>query len=267
LLAKVASSMAGYYAYRAVAENEPPTSATVDALRRAISVTCGAPESGQYPCTIKARHESGPGSPFPLACAAFADSRDQVTQARCAAAPGYPPPITRTGYVNCATVGKVVSVNDPADDTIVSRIGKTIGKVRAPWADLTGVRVAASPTAFCVDFATVARPRLGTRLILLALNRKASAPDLMSINPTVYFVAPIPEIQLSANTPMSGQFGQSGKWTSWFASTKDIGPTSSGFLRAPFQFRAATEYDEPSSDGLVISDTMPGTPQATIPYP
>jgi hypothetical protein len=267
--ARVASAFADWFAERYVGEDRPPTSSRVSAFRRSIAVSCVRVVDGQYPCTVSLRHPSVPSarSGFPLACVAFVAADGAITAGRCAAGPGLPAPVTRPGYVDCAKVGRVVSISDPRGDTAVSEQGKPDGAAHAPWADLTEVRLAASPSALCIDFATVAPPRPGTRLIVLAVNKHAREPQLETIDPDVDFTAPAPQIELSPNSPISGELGQSGRWTSWFATTSDIGPVSSAFLRAPFQFRAGTEFEQSTSGGLlVVTDSAPPSPRL-ISYP
>ena len=77
-----------------------------------------------------------------------------VVDARCAR---YRPPFTTGGYVDCQSVGHVVSVSDALGDS-ATRLpaGAELVRTRAPWIDLMDLRVAVTATQFCVDFTTAA---------------------------------------------------------------------------------------------------------------
>jgi hypothetical protein len=236
---KVASSLAGFVAKIAANEDHPATAAQVDALRRRLAVACAKPLLGQYPCTV--RRHGRPGAE--QGCVAFVDRSDHVVSARCRSDAG-PPPVVRAGYVDCKTVGHVVAVHDAADDTLAVLAGAPSVKTNAPWADLTEVRVAATPSRFCVDFRTGAPPRHWTRFSLLATRpRVAPYQDNFDFEPIIDYSDPrLPEVQLFSNSAISGQVGSSGGWTSLLITSADIGSERAAFLRAPFMFRAFAEY-------------------------
>jgi hypothetical protein len=264
LPSEVASSLAAYYAKLAANEDQPASAAQVDALRQRLSVACETPQFGQYPCTVRAREQPSAAQ----GCVAFADGTGRVLSARCRGGAG-PPPLTRIGYIDCATVGHVVALHDPIGDMTATPPGAQ-PVAPAPWADLTDVRIAATPRRLCIDFKTAAAPRRWTQLSLFATNPRvsANAPN-HEIEPIIDYSDPrLPEVELFSNSAISGQIGSSAGWTSLVITATDIGPFGAGILRTPFLFRAVASY-EPRTPGRVtalLTDQTPDDPRQAA-YP
>lgn len=256
---QVAAEFAMFYAKIAANEDHPASEAQVEALARALAPSCSAPRFGQYPCVVHL-----PGRvPSTQQCVAVVASSDQVT-GRCSVGAA-PAPVVSTGYVNCATLGRVVSIVDPpGDEKRVVPLLRSDQLVPAsePRADLIEVRIALTPTRFCADFQTLAPPNRGSWLGLYI--NEDGAPDL-EFAPTInYRRSQTPELQSPVNTPIAGQIGTSGNWTSLVIAAGD--PTAP-LPHPPFQFRAYANY-ETSVPGAVqlTTDTAPNSPRyATYP--
>jgi hypothetical protein len=256
---RVAAAFAMFYAKIAANEDHPASEAQVTALARALAPTCSPPVDGQYPCVVHV-----PGRvPSTQQCVAVVASSGQVT-GRCSTGTA-PAPVVATGYVNCATVGSVVSIADPVGDEkrVVALLRSTqLVPASEPHADLTEVRVAATPTRFCADFRTQAPLSPGSWLGLSVNQNGAS--DLQFAPTINYRSSPSPELQSPVNTPISGQIGTSGDWTSLLIAA---GNPAAPLPRAPFRFRAYADY-ETSTPGVVrlTTDSAPDAPRyATYP--
>jgi hypothetical protein len=170
-----------------------------------------------------------------------------------------------SGYVDCATVGRVVSVTDVSGDE--TRAMPLIASVRLvpardPHADLVEVRVAATPTRFCADFRTRAPLSRGSWLTLYVNHNGAS--DLQFAPTINHTSSPAPDLESPINTPVAGQIGTSGDWTSLVI---PAGNPYAPLPREPFQFRAYANH-ETSVPGAVqlTTDSAPDTPRlATYP--
>lgn len=232
---RVAAEFAMFYAKIAANEDEPASEAQVRALARALAPTCSAPRDGQYPCVVHV-----PGRiPTTQRCVAVVGSSGQVT-GRCSAGAALAP-VVATGFVNCATVGHVLSISDPAgDEKRVVPLLRSDQLVPAsePRADLMQVRVAATPTRFCADFRTSAPPRQGS---CFGVNIwQNGAPDLLFAPVINYRNSPTPELQSPVNSPVAGQIGTSGDWTSLFIAAGD---PAAPLPHGSFQFRAYANYE------------------------
>jgi hypothetical protein len=255
---EVARQFARFYAKLAANEDHPASPAQVEALARQLAPTCSLPSYGQYPCVVHL-----PGRvPSIQNCVAVVASSGSVT-GRCSVSTA-PAPVVATGYVDCASVGRTVSVTDAAgDEKRVEPLVRSDRLVPAtdPRADLIEVRVAATPTRFCTDFRTLAPLSPGSWLIVdLEQN---GAPDLQ-FSPTInYRRAPL-ELESPINTPAAGQVGTSGDWTSLVMAAGD---PDAPLPHQPFQFRAYANH-ETSAPGTVhlTTDSAPETPRwATYP--
>ena len=154
--------------------------------------------------------------------------------------------------MDCSTVGRVIAVADPAGDTTQSQAGVSHGVVKAPWVDLTAVRVASTASRFCVDFETVAPPKVGSQLAISATNPHAVSP-LESFEPIIdYTGSPEPEVELFTNSPISGEIGRSGHWVSLVVTSADVAAPFAAFLRTAFQFHAVTQYEPRGTPGQIV---------------
>jgi hypothetical protein len=242
-----------FYAKIAANEDHAASAAQVSTLARALAPTCSPPVDGQYPCVV---HVPG-GVPSTQQCVAVVASSGQVT-GRCSTGTG-PAPVVTTGYVNCATVGRAVSIADRAGDEkrVVPLLRSTdLVPASEPHADLIEVRVAVTPTRFCADFRTRTPLRPGSWLGLNVTQN--SAPDLQFAPTINYRSSPAPELQSPENTPIPGQIGTSGDWTSLLIAA---GNPASPLPRPPFRFRAYANY-ETSTPGAVrlTTDSAPDAP-------
>jgi hypothetical protein len=257
---RVAAEFAFFYAKIAANQDHPASEAQVRALARALAPTCSPPVDGQYPCVVHL-----PGRvPSTQQCVAVVASSGQVT-GRCSTGTA-PAPVVATGYVNCASVGRVVSITDPAGDekrvVPLVRSDQLVPTVE-PRADLIEVRVAATPSRFCADFRTRAPLSPGSWLSLNIVNQNG-APDLQFAPTINYRRSPTPELQSPVNSPIAGEIGTSGDLTSLVIAA---GNAAAPLPHAPFGFRAYANY-ETSTPGVVrlTTDSAPDAPRyATYP--
>jgi hypothetical protein len=87
-------------------------------------------------------------------CVAIVGSSGRIAAGRCTDPGGKVAPVITPGYVDCSTVGKVVTITDPVGDQVVSWARHPLSPAARNHADLTEVRVAAAPRSFCADFYT-----------------------------------------------------------------------------------------------------------------
>jgi hypothetical protein len=255
----VAAEFGMFYARGAANGDHRASEAEVAALARELATVCSPPRYGQYPCVVHVRGRI----PSTQRCVAVVASSGQVT-GRCSDGWVLAPVVT-PGYVDCANIGRVVSIADPAGDekrAVPLIASSRLVPTSEPRADLTGVRVAATQTRFCADFRTLAPLRQGSWAGLL-LNRNG-APDLQFAPTISYRNSPTPELQSAVSSPIAGQVGTSGEWTSLVITAGD---PAVPLPRAPFQFRAYVNY-ETAVPGAVrlTTDSAPDSPRyATYP--
>lgn len=255
---EVAQEFAMFYAKLAANEEEPASPAEVQALARQLAPSCSPPTDGQYPCVV---HLPGRVPPTQNCVAALASSGSVTGRCSVGTAPA---PVVATGYVDCGSVGRVVSVTDPSNDVklVVPLIrSERLLPATDPRADLVEVRVAATPTRFCVDFRTLAPLSPGT---WLGLNINENGAPVSQFAPTINYTRSPPELQSPIDTPIAGQIGTAGDWTSLVIAA---GNPSAPFPREPFQFRAYANHETtvPAVTRLT-TDSAPDTPRyATYP--
>jgi hypothetical protein len=234
------SRLATFGAQLRATEDEPATPAQIAALARRLSITCTAPMFGQYPCVTRLT-----GASMPInACSVPATGTNQLLRMRCAA--GAVAPITRLGYVDCGTVGPVISVAAPTPTL-------------PPWVNLIEVRVAASAKQFCADFRTAAPPKPGTLLsVLVTRSPSTRSYPYLAPNPAIDFADPgLPGIELFED-PIPGMVGHSGNSISLVLTAQDL-RESAAFLGKPFSFRATARYEQriPGRISPSFSDRAP----------
>lgn len=238
-------------------EDESATQAQVRALARQLAATCAPPTQGQYPCLI---HERG-RDPAVRHCVAVLLSSRAVT-GRCSE--GNTPPIVTSGYVDCATVGRTVTVSDPTGDVrrIVPFGTRRLVPALDPRADLVTVRVAATPTRFCADFRTDAPLSLGS---WIGLDVREHGVQDVFFAPTVNWRDALgPQLQSPISSPIAGRLGFHGDWTSVVISA-DAAPH--GLPHAPFQFSAYIQHDvQRGHDVRATTDSAPARPRSQT-YP
>jgi hypothetical protein len=106
----VAQEFAMFYAKLAANQDHPASQAQVDALAKQLAPSCSPPRYGQYPCVVHL-----PGRVRSIQnCVAVVASSGSVT-GRCSGGAA-PAPVVATGYVDCASVGRVVPVTDVSGD-------------------------------------------------------------------------------------------------------------------------------------------------------
>jgi hypothetical protein len=242
-----------FYAKSAANEDEPATPARVNALARQLAPTCGPPQNGQYPCLVHL-----PGRvPATQHCVALVARSGAVT-GRCGVGTA-PAPLTTPRYVDCATVGRVVAIIDPVGDekrVVPFLRSERLVPARDPRADLLEVRVAATPTRFCADFRTLVPLSEGS---WLGLNlRQKGAPDLLFAPTANWRRPPGPELQSPVNTPVAGDLGIHGDWTSVVIATGD---TDASLPRPPFQFSAYVDHETQTIGAVrLTTDSAPAPP-------
>jgi hypothetical protein len=239
-------------------EDHPASEAQVQALAKQLAPTCSPPTDGQYACVVHL-----PGRvPSTQRCVAVVGSSGSVS-VRCSA-DANPAPVVTSGYVNCASVGRVAAVTDPSGDEQRVPLDNPPRLLPAsdPRADLVEVRVAETPTRFCANFRTLAPLSHGT---WLGLNLEQNGTPDPLFAPTInYRTFQAPELQSPVNTPIAGQIGTAGDWTSLVIAA---GSPSAPLPRQPFQFQAYVNH-ETFLNGTVrlVTDTAPDKPRyATYP--
>lgn len=251
---QIAHEFAMFYAKLAANEDHPASESQVEALARQLAPSCSAPSYGQYPCVVHL-----PGRvPSTQHCVAVVGSSGSVT-GRCTVGTS-PAPVVASGYVDCASVGRVVTVTDASGDEkhVVPLTASTrLVPANDPRADLVEVRVAATPTRFCADFRTLAPISHGSWLTLDVNQNGAPGPQFA---PTInYRNSPAPELQSPIDTPVAGRIGTAEDWTSLVITAGDHGAS---LPDQPFQFRAYANH-ETSVPGAVrlTTDSVPDVPQ------
>jgi hypothetical protein len=160
-----------------------------------------------------------------------------------------------TGYVDCASVGRIVTTSDPPGDEkrVALPASQPLLPTVDPRADLVEVRVAATPTRFCADFRTLAPLSVGS---WIGLNMKqAGAPDL-EFAPNINWRRPLgPQLESPVNDPIAGKLGIQGQWTSVVITSAD---TAAPLPRAPFQFSAYANHE--TETGHLVRLTTDSTP-------
>jgi hypothetical protein len=250
----VAGQFARFYAQLAANENYPASQAQVEALARQLAASCSRPRYGQYPCVV---HLRGRVSTTQHCVAVVATSGS--VSGRCSVGTA-PAPVVASGYVDCRSIGRVVSVIDASGDekrVVPSSSSVPLVPATDPHADLVEVRVAATSTRFCADLRTLAPLSHGSWLGLDITQNGAPDPAFSpAVNDRRF---PAPELQSPINTPVAGQIGTSGDWTSLVIAA---GNTSAPLPRRPFQFRAYANH-ETFASGVVrlTTDSAPDTPR------
>jgi hypothetical protein len=246
----VARSVAMYYARIAANEDEPATTGEVRQLATALAATCSAAEYGQYPCAVR------PPNHTPSAvqrCAAIVGARGRVLTLQCRG-DGGPAPINRPGYVDCTSVGHVVSISDPAGDASEQALGQT-STVPIPAAgasaDLLRLRVAATATRFCVDIQT-AKPLREGSLVQLALHTPGTV--VPGLEPSIEYRRSSRPVVEDGNGAISARLGHSGSWTSVVITAADLGTPGSRPIGRHFVFSVRSLWELGT----------PGDPQATV---
>jgi hypothetical protein len=153
-------------------------------------------------------------------------------------------------YVDCAAVGKVVSVIDPTGDQVISGAQHPLSPVTRNHADLTEVRVAATARSFCADFRTSTPYGRNLRLAVLVSGQKTPA---LGFAPAIDQArAPVAGLYISEPTAIAGEVGLNGDWTSLVIPIAD---SPRGLPTGPFTFTASAEYEVyAKTGGYSISD-------------
>ncbi len=245
-VAAVSATFAQYFAGQVANMDGPTQSASaahVQAVRRTLTVSCGPPSLGYYPCYVDVRGHTGTYA----ACSVAVDPAGRVLQSRCGHAQ---PPVTAIGYVDCHSVGPVVTV---------SRHGRR--RAGGPGFALTAVRIAATTSQFCVDFTTTAPVRSGAQFILFARPVQQKGGALTSeLEPILTIARPrAPQIELFENDPISGRVGLHRTSTSLLIDADQIPTAQRAVLGAPFSFAVFAQAGGSSS-------ALPGTQRWPV-YP
>lgn len=224
------SRLATYMAGLIAPNQNTLTPARLAAQTKRLLVTCASPQFGQIPCVVSKRATSQTVN----TCTVPVSGVDQLERMRCAGPTGQPP-ITRPGYVDCATLGLVATSTGAASNTL-SR--------HSPWPYLTEARISATSSTICVDFRTAARTRVGETLSFTVLPLQAGTPvEHNALAGELAFVGgwAIPEVEDALGRPTSGKVGTIGDWTSLVVRAGDLIPSVRSVVR-PFQFQASARY-------------------------
>lgn len=258
--ARVAAKFAMWLANVGANEDEPATPAQVAAYARALHVSCSPPQFGQYPCFAETRQRARSQQVVVVRqpCVAIVGSSGRIAAGRCADPGDKVAPVITPGYVDCSTVGKVVATTDPVGDQVASWARHPLSPSARNHADLTEVRVAATPKSFCADFQTTT-PFTQNSTLTLAVNG-GSRSDI-GFTPSIgQDRAPVPGLYVSAPTAIAGHLGFKGDWASLVIPASDSAqPLPTG----PFTFTASAAYDVYSpAGGYSVHDA---TQSATYP--
>ena len=255
--ARVAAEFSMYVAKIAANEDEPATPAQVAAYARALHMSCSPPEFGQYPCFsngpgVRSRHVDVIKQP----CIAIVGPSGQIATGRCADPGTKVAPVITPGYVDCSTVGKVVTITDPVGDQ-TSSAQHPLSAAARDHADLTEVRVAATPKGFCADFHTTTPFSQNSRLSVLVRGKGSDVGFTPAIDQDR---VPVPGLYVSEPSAIAGHVGFRGEWASLvIPDSASAHPLPAG----PFTLVASAEYEVYApTGGYTISDV---THSATYP--
>jgi hypothetical protein len=256
---RVAAEFAMSLANIAANEDEPATPVQVRAYARAMHMRCSAPQFGQYPCSSDTlqRDTSQQVVVVKQLCVAILGQSGHVATGRCTDPGDKVAPVVTPRYVDCATVGKVVTVTDPAGDEHVDA-QRPLSPTARNHADLTEVRVAATPRSFCADFHTTTPFSRNSSLTLEVTGKGTSD---VGFTPSIgQDRAPVPGLYISTPTAIAGDLGFKGDWASLIIPASDSPRT---LPAGPFKFSASAEYDVYArTGGYSITDA---TQSATYP--
>jgi hypothetical protein len=252
----VATKFALYLAKIGANEEEPATPAQVRAYARAMHMSCSAPRFGQYPCSsdVRERNNTDQVVTVKQLCVAILTASGQISAGHCADPGVKVAPVITPGYVNCATIGKVVDVPDPAGDQVAGPSAHPIPKSARGNADLRDVRIAATARNFCVDFQTTRPCGQDWRLNVGVEGKSVSA---LGFEPSISaFRTSIPGLYISEPSATAGQVGFDGDWTSLLIPARDSQrPLPTG----PFTVTGGAEYevDLPGGGYSIGDSTQP----------
>jgi hypothetical protein len=245
---QVATSLATWYLRELLFQDGGSVTAVQRrAVIRQLAVSCSAAQYGQYPCSLYPPNRTPPIQ----RCAALASRSGEIETARCRGEVGAAP-VVRPGYVNCATIGHVVAIQDPSHDTTDTQTFGRRGTAYNARADLLEVRVAERAGRFCVDFETARLPGQWSTL-RVALGQHGEYVFQPSVS---YTDDHGPEVE-SGGSAIPGQVGTSGTWTSLVVTSEDSQPET---LPTRFGFQAYAEWEPrtPGRSSLILDQTRAG---------
>lgn len=235
----VAAEFAMWLANTAANEDEPATPAQVRAYARSMHMSCSAPQFGQYPCSSDTRQRD-PSQQVVVVkqlCVAILGQSGRVATGRCSDPGDKVAPVVTPRYVDCATVGKVVTVTDPAGDER-DDAQHPLSPTARNHADLTEVRVAATTKSFCADFHTTT-PFSANSTLTLEVTGKGTSH--LGFTPSISQERdPVPGLYISTPTAVAGDLGFKGDWASLIIPASDSPRT---LPAGPFKFSASAEYN------------------------
>jgi hypothetical protein len=189
---------------------------------------------------------------------AIVGSSGNIETGRCTDPGDKVSPLVTPGYVDCSTVGKVVTVTDPVGDQVVANAQHPLSPAARNHSDLTEIRVAATSKSFCVDFRTTTPFSLDSTLTLSVIGKGGPEDDF---RPSIdQDRTPVPGLYMPLPTAIAGELGFNGDWSSLLIPAGDSPlPLPTG----PFKFGASAEYNVSArTGGYSISDS---TQTATYP--
>jgi hypothetical protein len=241
---------------------KPSEAQVVDAAEH-IDVTCKPARSPDYDCSV------GFGELGERRCTVRpSPGGTKIESMRCGGPDG--PPVTEEEYVDCKSVGPVVTVSDPLMD--VTENGRAVSasikeSAEARTADLTAVRVAATEDRLCVEWETAApiEPEYGLNFLTYPSGDQSRADGLsLSVE---FDPSQPPDIGLLNRGSISGRVGIRDRRTSMLVKAGDLPEDTRAGLGESFSFAAhsarvigRTHPDQAYGDDLSYHDERPRYP-------
>jgi hypothetical protein len=244
---------------------EKPSEAEISRVAAKLDVSCEAAEGPDYACATDYGEELGVHHctvrPNP--------AMTRIESSRCGGAKA---PVTEEQFVDCATVGPVVSATDPEGDVGENSRPLPPHVAASPElrrADLRAVRVAAAPDRLCVQWETAAP--IGPEHAFNFWVRPLGGGAQQGISLTVSFEpGQAPDVGTGPYGSTSGQVGVAGNVTSVTVEADDLAEPLRGALARPFTFAAHDAWpvrrehpDQAYGDFLDVAGGEPSYPPAT----
>ena len=234
----------------------PPTAAAIALVAKQVRATCASQGGDRWGCTYRV------GDLGPSACSMRLRGGTAVGL-ECGS--GVRPPVSVARFTDCAKIGSVRTITDPAGDTYGPTSDRRTGRpvrAAAPEADLVAVRVVATAQQLCADFVLAHPPSSRTQLTFLARASHPSRSTTEALSATVDLSARDRRVKTLSRGYISAAVGTRRDHVSLVIEARDLVPPLAALLRDGFAFRAHAAYPRPGGHGAV-SDDLPN--QATWP--